>query len=147
MLKAWGKPLPQRAAGFWKDNLSKALSTSSLGLCSQWHVPQLLIQPKTTFGFSGASHKQIKLLWCPGRGPGERHLFSIARFCPGVCINTSSPLFCSRSLHVRVMLMLYLILPVKSFAPQELTVSSPDHLQLFRPLYQSSVLSITMGQQ
>lgn len=88
---------------------------------------------------------------CSGAQAGtqerERHLFSIACFCPGVCINTSSPLFCSRSLHVRVMLLLYLILSVKPFAPQELTVSSPDHLQLFRPLYQSNVLTINIGQQ
>lgn len=72
MQKAWGKPFPQCAARFLSDNLSKELSTSSLDLRSQRHVPQLLIQLKNTFDFSGATHKQIKLLWCSGRGPGKR---------------------------------------------------------------------------
>lgn len=37
------------------------------------------------------------------------------------------------------------ILTLKSFASQELTVSSPEHLQPFRPLHQGNVLSICMG--
>lgn len=43
------------------------------------------------------------------------------------------------------MLLSHPIPTVKSFASQELTVSSPEHLQPFQTLHQENVLSINMG--
>lgn len=55
--------------------ITLANSTSSLGICSQGHVPQLL---KNTFKFSGASDEH-KSLWWRVRDPGnERPLLSTA---------------------------------------------------------------------
>lgn len=143
MQKAWGKPFPQCAARFLNDNLSKELSTSSLDLRSQRHVPQLLIQLKNTFDFSGATHKQIKLLWCSGRGPGKRQALIQRRLL--LLWSWHQHLFCSRSLQVWVTLLLHLILPVKPFAPQEPAVSSPECLRRFRPLHQAHVLCSNVG--
>lgn len=43
------------------------------------------------------------------------------------------------------MLLSHPIPTVKSFASQELTVSSPEHLQPFQTLHQENVLSINTG--